>query len=178
MEILYRHRLPHLLKHFNLPSIGCELGCARANFSEELLTNGVEFLYCVDAWKSIGEGNYDASYPQEWHNENYKYAVERLNNYKERVKILKGLTRDMASSIPDNSIGILYLDAGHLKENVKEDLENYYSKVVDGGIISGHDYPNLQGVKEAVEEFCKANNKKLNLIPETHPTNSSFWFRK
>lgn len=178
MEIQYRHQLPLLLDHFNLPKIGAELGVAQGHFSHELLTNGVEVLYCIDSWTELPEGGYDASYPQDWHNENYILALERLKQFGDRVKILKGLTSEVHSEIPDNSLGILYLDAGHNKTSASEDLNNYYSKVVDGGIISGHDYPNLIGVKEAVEEFCKTHNKILHLIPETHPTNSSFWFRK
>lgn len=40
----------------------------------------------------------------------------------------------------DNSLSFLFIDASHKYDDVKKDLLNYKDKVVDGGIICGHDY--------------------------------------
>lgn len=42
--------------------------------------------------------------------------------------------------INDNSVELLFIDAGHVYEDVKNDLINYIPKVKKGGIICGHDY--------------------------------------
>jgi hypothetical protein len=42
--------------------------------------------------------------------------------------------------IKDNSISLMFIDAGHTYEDVKNDLINYIPKVVKGGILCGHDY--------------------------------------
>lgn len=43
-------------------------------------------------------------------------------------------------AIENNSVSLLFVDAGHTYKQVKNDLINYIPKVKDGGIICGHDY--------------------------------------
>lgn len=42
--------------------------------------------------------------------------------------------------IESHSVSLLFIDAGHTYEDVKNDLINYIPKVKSGGIICGHDY--------------------------------------
>ena len=59
----------------------------------------------------------------------------------------------------------IYIDANHKYEYVKQDINNWYPKLKDGGLFSGHDYLDgkigrtVYGVKMAVDEFCKSINK-------------------
>ena len=178
MEIKSRTQLVELLNHFELPLTAVEVGIAEGYNSADLLKAGITKLYMVDLWKSIAQLG-DASFPQTWHDKNYRDAIERVKPYGDKAIILRGYTTDMAKEIPDGSLGLVYLDAGHNYENVKEDLKNYYPKLVSGGILSGHDYLNKSyGVFDAVNEFCKEHNLELNTIEETHPDNASFWFQK
>lgn len=177
MNIKHRAELPQLLKHLNLPLIGIELGVAEGHNSYDLLNNGLEKLYSVDAWSTLNQKG-DGSSAQEWHDKNYNVAVNKLSKFGESSIILKGLSSEMAAYIPDESVGLLYLDGDHSYKGVMNDLKNYYSKVVEGGIISGHDFINpAYGVKEAVYDFV-VGRFEVHIIPENSPENASFYFIK
>lgn len=177
MGIKHRTQLPELLKHFNLPLTGIECGCAEGFNSKDLLANGLEKLYMVDAWEQldvVGDGAND----NEWHSKNYNDAMERVLPFKDNVVVLRGMTTEMAKYIPDNSVGLVYLDAGHDYESVKSDLINYFPKLVEGGIMAGHDFINpAYGVKLAVEEFCQGKYS-IHVIPENQDEDAGFYFVK
>lgn len=178
MEIQHRYQLPELLRHFNLPLIGAEVGVAEGYFSADLLHNGMEELYMIDLWSHVDKFG-DSASPQAWHDKNFEAAVERVKPYGDKAVILKGWTTEMAAQIPDNSLGLVYLDAGHDFNSVKADLMAYFPKLVPGGIMAGHDYLNDgYGVRKAVTEFCEGKYE-IHLIPENneHPEYASFWFK-
>lgn len=62
-----------------------------------------------------------------------------------------------ASQLPDD-LDFVYIDGNHNYEYVKKDINIYYKKILPGGIISGHDYPDILDVKRAVDEFADTNN--------------------
>jgi hypothetical protein len=67
---------------------------------------------------------------------------------------------------------MVFIDASHDYESVLHDIKAWLPVVVDGGIISGHDYtsPGYEGVKKAVDEHFgnRAN----------HLASSVWWVRK
>ncbi len=132
----------------------------------------------VDAWEQLdvtGDGSND----NEWHSKNYNDAMERVSPYKDNVVVLRGMTTEMAKYIPDNSVGLVYLDAGHDYESVKNDLINYFPKLVEGGIMAGHDFGNpTYGVRQAVEDFTKDKYKVHNIVENGMLENLGFWFQK
>lgn len=163
------------MRELKLPMVAAEIGVAEGYNSADLLTNGIEKLYCVDIWKTekvLGDGSFD----QEWHDKNYRVAMHRLEPFGDRAVILKGFSEKMAIHVPDNSLGLLYLDAGHSYADVYVDLTVWIPKVVDGGIVAGHDYlNNAYGVYRAVEDFT--NGKfKVRVIPEDKSEDAGFWF--
>ena len=177
MEIKHRVQLPELLKHFELPLTGIECGCAEGFNAKDLLQNGIEKLFMVDAWERLNVSG-DGGNEQEWHDKNYNEAMERVSPFKDKVTVLRGLTTEMAREIPDNSVGFVYLDAGHDYNSVMNDLINYFPKLVEGGVMAGHDFINpAYGVKEAVEEFCKGKYT-VHVIPENQDEDAGFWFQK
>ncbi len=69
-------------------------------------------------------------------------AVEILNHY--------GITAD-----------IIYVDAAHEYEPVKNDIKNYWPMVKDGGYLFGDDYTGCwMGVVRAVEEFAQGMGRR------------------
>jgi hypothetical protein len=61
-----------------------------------------------------------------------------------------------ANKFLDKSLDMVFIDAIHLYENVKEDIKTWLPKVKSGGIISGDDYTDhFPGVKQAVQEYFK-----------------------
>lgn len=154
-----------------------EVGVAEGRFSEEILSWGVSKLYLIDAWKTLNTKG-DGASPQSWHTKNYEEVLERIEPFKKDVTILIGLSTEMAKYIPDESLGMVYLDAGHDYKNVLADLKAYYPKVVKGGIIAGHDYLCKDyEVEKAVKDFVDSKFS-INIIPENHINDAGFWFIK
>ncbi len=77
-----------------------------------------------------------------------------------KVTILRMTSEEAAGSVPDGSLDMVYIDAIHLYEHVKHDIELWLPKLRKGGIISGDDY-NIDEVRRAVDEFggCTAPNQ-------------------
>ena len=89
---------------------------------------------------------------------------------------------DTLSKIKDKSIDFIFIDGNHTYKYVLKDLENYYPKLKDNGILCGDDFfmrnrnndvlntmPGDAGydedmVYEAVLEFTKKYNKKYKIF--------------
>lgn len=174
--IRYRHNLPKLVHDLGLPMIGAELGCAEGYFSNDLLEGGLT-LYMVDAWATLNQTG-DGASPQEWHDKNFSNAMARVRKHGEKAIVLRGLTTDMAELVPDGSLGLLYLDAGHDYKSVLTDLNTWFPKVCEGGVIAGHDYLNrAYGVFDAVRDFTNEKYEIHTLI-ENKPEDAGFLFIK
>ena len=179
MSITHRVQLPDLMKQLKLPLIGLECGTADGGSAVDFMTNGLDHMICVDVWNSIPGQRGDASMSTEWHHKNFEVAKQRLSKWDSNVTFLRGISSEMAWMVPDNSIGLLYLDGDHSYEGVMKDLIAYFNKVVKGGIIAGHDFLAVQyGVKQAVEDFCKIYNYEINIIKEDKDEDSGFYFIK
>jgi len=53
----------------------------------------------------------------------------------------------------DGSLNFCYIDTSHLYEETKESIKAWYPKMIDGGILGGHDYFSCPPVREAVDEL-------------------------
>ncbi|GAG75308.1 unnamed protein product [marine sediment metagenome] len=92
-------------------------------------------------------------------------ADKRLISYINKIiwKIMK--SADAVNLIPDN-LDFVYIDGNHSYEYVLRDIELYFPKVKEGGVVGGHDYHNeskAREVKKAVDEFTKKNQLKLHI---------------
>lgn len=178
MKIKHRLQLVELLKYFELPLIAAEVGVAEGNFSFDLLNEGIEKLYSIDYWDHIPNISGDGNFSNDWHSDNYDRTVERLKRFGEKSIILKGKSTEMAKFIPDNSLGLVHLDGDHSTNGVWNDLNAYFPKLIDGGIMSGHDYLAPEyGVMEAVMKFCEGRFS-VYVIPEDNPVDAGFYFIK
>ena len=109
-------------------------------------------LVCVDRWngKVICGAEPDGVNVSD---EVYKEFVLNTAGYK-NVQHLKGESVALAESFPDNCADMVFIDGGHEYEQVKADIEAYWSKVGGGGRMAFHDYTYPKfGVKQAVDEF-------------------------
>lgn len=168
----HRHELKTII---NLQLPAAEVGVASGAFSYEILTWGIKHLYCVDLWAFHPDLKGMSQESQHEHDERFRQAKELMKDFG-NVTFLKGLSAEMVKSIPDESLGFVYLDACHFYKEVKQDLESWLPKIVPGGIMAGHDYLNKDyQVKAAVNDFC--NGKfKIHVIPEERPEQASFYF--
>ena len=144
-----------LAKHFNLPLVGLEIGVCGGGMGCAFLEAGFDKVYSIDSWKHLNQTG-DGGYSEEWHAINYNAAKQALAKYGDKSVIIRGKSEDVHDQIPDNSVSVIFIDADHRYETVKKDIQNYYPKLIKGGIMSFHDYMNAgYGVTEAVQEFCK-----------------------
>jgi len=177
--INYRNYLPHLLIFLKLDGIGVEIGVEKGEFSELiLLQSNLELLYSVDPWKHFPDKMYKdpANLSQEQHEENLRQTEERLGKFGDRSRIFRMESIEAVNLFCDGELDFVYIDANHLYPFIKNDIEIWFPKVMDGGILAGHDYMDsvYEGVKfnvkTAVNEFIEVSEQKLYVTEEMFPT--------
>jgi len=129
-----------------------EVGVRLGWFSKYILDHTSMKVFCIDPW----ENNVQLSNAESALRE----CSERLAPYGERASMVKGYSQQEAEKFSDESIDFVYIDGLHDYESVKGDINGWWSKVSQGGILSGHDFNRRKwkGVVVAVEEFCNENN--------------------
>lgn len=173
----YRNYLPNLLIFLGLNGKGVEVGVNKGEYSEIILCNSnLKVLFSVDAWRYFSKEEYDdvANISQAQHDKNKLETEECLNKFGDRSVILNMTSKEASKSFKDNELDFAYIDANHLYEKVKEDIELWYPKVKVGGVFGGHDYINdgkylegVFGVKGAVDEFIEKEKQKLFITEES-----------
>lgn len=116
-------------------------------------------IHCVDPWDrytdkvdiSIGQGDSDKQYLELQEAE--QIFNELIKHYKNIIKN-KTYSAEFSKQIDDNSVDFIYIDGNHELSSVKQDLEVWYPKIKNNGIIAGHDWV-LQSVRSALNEFFK-----------------------
>lgn len=152
--------------------VGCEVGVWRGETSEFLLRQfPLDLHLCmVDSWEV--EGNQVRAKDQETMNNGKQIATTRTE-FAENQRTIKHMRSiDAAKDFRDGCFDFVFIDANHVYEYVKEDIEAWWPKVRTGGILLGHDYngvlerrKSVWGVKRAVDEFANKND----LLVAPHP---------
>lgn len=70
----------------------------------------------------------------------------------------------------NQQVDLLFEDSDHTQRTLNHALPFWWSRIKEGGILSGHDY-SLRTVKTAVDTFAVLNNLEVKLFP-----NSSVWY--
>ena len=89
----------------------------------------------------------------------YKLVKDKFEMYSDMITIMKGYSHDCLEKLDDNSCDIIFIDADHMYDSCKKDIESSLPKIKKGGILSGHD----------CESFAQVNN----FPPEAF--NYEFW---
>ena len=150
--------------------IGVEIGSQSGFNARSMLdTLDIKTLYLIDPY------SYYPDLVQKYNklDESYLTAKKRLKDYKDKVIFVKKKSEDAVNDIPNN-IDFIYIDGNHAYNYVKKDIELYYQKIKQGGIISGHDFyaTQINNVCLAVIEFAQKHNIKLNGLDR------DWWFFK
>lgn len=174
--IKYRRELNQII-NLSLPAV--EVGVAEGYFSADMLSWGLPKLYMVDIWKHENVQG-DGSMPDEWHNKNYIAAMDRVAKYGDKAVPLRGFSKDMVNNVPDESLGLVYIDAGHSYEDCLLDLQLWFPKLVHGGVMAGHDYLNKSyGVYPAVWNYTMGGRMyEVFTLHEDKDEDAGFYFIK
>jgi hypothetical protein len=147
-------------------TVGAEIGVHLGGFSESLLkANPKLHLYCIDPYQDYPDfQEKHIAKNQEDMNVNFEAAKKRLAPY--NATFIRKMSMDAVNDFKDNSLDFVYIDGHHGLSYVINDLEWWGRKVKPEGIISGHDYHELETwawskcpnyrVIEAVDCFVKS----------------------
>jgi predicted O-methyltransferase YrrM len=148
------------------PQRAVEIGCWQAQTSRWLLT-AMPYLHLslVDPlWVGSEAGHWHDSFAgagAEQMQKNVELVEKCVADFAPRVTWHRELSVDGAKHFEDGSQDLVFIDAGHTYENVRDDIAAWKSKVRPGGYLSFHDWkPNgLYGknVGRAVREMLVAD---------------------
>jgi SAM-dependent methyltransferase len=143
--------------------VGSWKGRSAAFLGVEIFNSGKPIkLYCVDTWQgSVEHQDMDCIKNDLLYNE----FIANTKPIESVITPLRIPSLEAAMQFEDNSIDFVFLDASHEYEDVKADIDAWYTKVKPGGIIAGHDYwPNgaaWPGVLKAVNEWAENKGKHI-----------------
>ena len=140
--------------------IGVEIGTLHGlNALSMLYHLDIKHLYLIDPYILYDDGI--NTYKNR--NNDFNIAQRNLKQYKDKVTIIKKTSQDAVNDVPDN-VDFVYIDGNHSYRYVKNDIESYYPKVRNGGIIGGHDFrSDCEGLCRAVLEFLDKNDLQYQL---------------
>ena len=145
--------------------IGVEIGVYKGEHALSMLKNlDIKRLYLIDPFTLYSESKHYNGIEQDTLEKAKEILIKRFEDNK-RVLFIFERSEDCFDDIP-NDLDFVYIDGAHDYINVKRDIDNYYPKVKEGGILGGHDFFNgdcsiHNGVIEAVIEFVYKNKLKL-----------------
>lgn len=146
-----------LVKKLNLQvETVAEIGVWRGHTSIVLLEHipSIKTYHLIDPWESYKD--YEQSGLRISANlpEAKIICQDRLYPYADKLVWHQAFSIDAAKEIGNSSLDLVFIDANHTYEYVKDDIRNWWPKVRKRGIIAGHDYkPNFPGVCRAVDEI-------------------------
>ncbi len=162
--------------------IGAWHGKSTRAIADNLPQDGV--LYAVDHWLGSAYER-DTNHASAALEEGDHAFIEFCDNLKDHILSGKVIPIRMASKnaakfLKDNSIqaDTVFVDAGHLYEEVKEDIYLWKPLVKTNGILCGHDYTHdgkgaWPGVEQAVNEVFGQRGTNMGYLP-----NNSIWAHK
>jgi hypothetical protein len=153
--------LEYILKNTNLnetikiAEIGVFMGRGTALWNVELINKNINYeYYAIDHFLGSEEHEKGVDY--------YNICKDNLKGIEDRIKIIENDSVAESKNYEDEFFNIVYIDASHDYENVKQDILSWYSKVKNGGFLCGDDYhPGWSGVVSAVDEIFGKSLKIL-----------------
>lgn len=144
-----------------------EVGVWRGENAERLLRAVDDlFLYMVDNYDPVGSSSdmFEAAVEPKAVIEE---ALTRTQFAKDRCQMLVMSSADATRQIL-SGVDLVFLDAGHSYEDVKNDIELWLPKVRMGGVLCGHDY-NGRGDKEGTYGVKRAVDERFGSRVQTRP---------
>lgn len=129
-------------------------------------------VFCVDDWRPQYKRDAKAMAESE-------AAFDAVrSHYRHRMVKVRKPSVYAARNFSDLSVGLVFIDASHEREDVAADLAAWEPKVASGGVIAGHDYASERhpGVTEAVDAFFGVD--AVQSMPEDGTVSSVWWRRR
>ena len=155
---LYSRFVRELTNGSVMVEVGCWKGKSIAYLGVEIINSGKDIkVFAVDTWE--GSKN-EPPHQQDTYVRTGKLYQLFLSNTAPVSSVVTPIrlpSVDAAKVHLDESLDVVFIDACHTYECVKEDIAAWLPKVKKGGYLAGHDYPwsHEDAVKRAVDESLK-----------------------
>lgn len=151
---LYRSQVLAAAEGAHFVEIGSWVGRSALFMATEIANSHKRIRFdAVDHFQgSASEGEHFMRVEAEQNGGTMRSVFERnLGPMLRHVNVVEGSSIAAAMGYADRSLDFVFLDAGHLEDEVIEDIRAWLPKVKSGGILAGHDfYGNHPGVARAV----------------------------
>jgi len=154
---MHEVELTYLASLASKSTIIAEIGSWSGRSSRAFADNTNGFLVCVDTWSDDAYGSAPAEitcHPEWLRNEFRKYTGDCDNILAWRMNSLEGARKASALGF---TFDLIFIDASHAYEDVRDDILAWRPLLREGGILAGHDlYPDgpfHPGVLQAVNEL-------------------------
>lgn len=136
-------------------SIFVEIGVWQgASLSYLMLKNRDKDVYGVDTFKGDPNNHNEQRIIKEGNLNLEKITVENLRKLALTPNLIIKDSIEASKNFSDKLCSFVFIDGGHMYEQVCADIKAWLPKVKSGGILAGHDY-NSDGVKKAVDSILK-----------------------
>lgn len=163
-----------LKEKMEFPIVCAEVGIDMGHYVQYLvdaLKDDVSMMYGIDSFRvyrhysrktrSSGGRAYRPRWAQKDWDNLYLQVVEKFSCYN-NVLILRSTSEEASWIVPDG-LHYVFIDAGHDYHNVINDIHLWEEKIVNGGILSGHDYKGkkYKDVTVAVDDYARRFGRKV-----------------
>lgn len=168
--------------------VGAEIGVYEGDHAAIILAAlHPDVLYLVDPWSAYevqgeygawmrrtrGQAAFDKWTGKDWESV-YAKVTERFRNQQRRVKVRRVRSNAAASVVGPATLHFAYIDGSHEYNQVKRDLDIWYTRIMPGGVLCGHDYD----AATQAEVVMAANDWGVKMGLELHQADTDFWFDK
>jgi len=147
--------------------IGSWMGKSTSYMAVEIANSGKKIKFdTIDTFEGSKGGGMD----EKLHNDIinnldvslYQKFLNNIEPIKDYINSIRGFSYNVVNSYLNNSLDFVFIDGAHDYESVKRDIEDWYPKIKENGIIGGDDYVDgWPGVIKAVNEFFGKENVKI-----------------
>jgi len=177
LRFLRRNMIPLLLQTLMLTGPSAEIGVWFGDYSARLLDTWkrTQHHILVDPYlhrecPRNGLRDKQCMRSQREFDTIYQNTRKRMvSSYGDRARIIRNDSILAAEQVLNSSLGFVYIDARHDHDAVVQDLEVWWPKIRQGGIIAGHDFTHIP-LAAAVVEFMHAEAPTASIfITADHP---------
>ena len=164
-SVIPRGSTLNAIRHFgNKPITVCEIGVNKAENTVNIMgLLNITHAYLIDFYEEYTYFFQDKSYriSQEEQKKAFGEAQRNLEPFRDRITWILKSSDKAVNDLPEN-VDFIYIDGNHAYESVKRDMELYWQKVADKGILAGHDFfGTYNGVIKAVHEFAMKHGLQI-----------------
>ena len=142
-----------------------EIGPDQGRSTRALADNNRGAVYAVDLWEDFTIEDASGLYSRtEYTGKRFELFCQNMAGCTNLVS-MRMTSLEAARRLQDLRFDMIFIDASHDYESVKEDISAWRPLLQEGGLFCGHDYTTKPGVKRAVDE----------LIPNFQLTAGCIW---